>query len=165
MEEKTKEIPLSDLLTNNKYRELSLDKLAEIINYHLSSSDYDELDGFWAKDKAKKLIEKWENEPDPTQLADPLMKWNDVDDKPLFTKDDKGNWECTQDGEGEFIAAVPYKDSRKPDEEMWWVRHCIIMDDIGLCVFTDDVPEPAGWSMEDVRYWTRMPNVNNLKWK
>jgi hypothetical protein len=62
MEEKTKEIPLHDLLTNEKYRKLSLDELEQLINLQLSYSDYDNLDGFWAKDKAKKLIEKWENE-------------------------------------------------------------------------------------------------------
>jgi hypothetical protein len=29
--------------------------------------------------------------------------WHSVEDRPLFTKDERGNWTCTEDGDKEFI--------------------------------------------------------------
>ena len=67
---------------------------------------------------------------------------------------EKGNWTCTEDGDKEFIAAVPYADSKRPDEtNLWWIRHCVVEDEIGLCVVGDDDNEPAGWQLENVVYW------------
>ncbi len=84
--------------------------------------------------------------------------WISVEERPLFTKDENGNWTCTEDGDKEFIAAVPYADSKRPDEtNLWWIRHCVVEDAIGLCVVGDDDNEPAGWQLEDVVYW--MPLV------
>ena len=80
--------------------------------------------------------------------------WISVDERPLFTKDENGNWMCTEDGDKEFIAAVPYADKKRPDENnLWWIRHCVVEDAIGLCVVGDDYNEPAGWSLENVAYW------------
>ena len=84
-------------------------------------------------------------------------KWVSVKDAPLFTTDDKGYWICTEAGDKEFIAAVPYKDSRKPNEELWWIRHCIIEDKVGLCVVGENDNELAGWNMSDVVFYQPLP--------
>lgn len=84
-------------------------------------------------------------------------KWISVDERPLFTKDEKGIWTCTEDGDGEFFAAVPYNDVKRPKEELWWIRHCVVEDEIGLCVVGDDDIEPAGWDLEDVTHWMPLP--------
>ena len=83
--------------------------------------------------------------------------WHSVEDRPLYTKDERGNWTCTEDGDNEFIAALPYNDSKRPNEELWWIRHCVVVDETGLCVVTDDDTEPAGWNLEDVTHWMPMP--------
>ena len=80
--------------------------------------------------------------------------WISVDDRPLFTEDAEGNWTCTEDGEGEFLAAVQYSDNRRPDEKnLWWIRVCVVVDQIGLCVVVDDDSEPAGWNLNQVTYY------------
>lgn len=84
--------------------------------------------------------------------------WHSVEDRPLFTKDERGNWVCTEEGDGEFIAALPYNDSKRPNEELWWIRHCVVEDEIGLCVVGDDYNEPAGWNLEDVTHWMPIPS-------
>lgn len=84
--------------------------------------------------------------------------WHSVEDRPLFTKDERGNWTCTEDGDGEFIAALPYNDRKRPNEELWWIRHCVVEDGIGLCVVGDNDNEPAGWNLEDVTHWMPMPS-------
>ena len=78
-----------------------------------------------------------------------LAGWHSVEDRPLFTKDERGRWVCTEDGDGDFIAAVE-------TNEGWWTRHCVVEDEIGLCVVGDDYNEPAGWSLEDVTHWKPM---------
>ena len=82
--------------------------------------------------------------------------WYSVEDRPLYTLDERGNWVCTEDGDGEFIAAVPYISSKRPTEQLWWIRHCVIEDEIGLCVVGDDDNEPAGWNLEDVTHFIPM---------
>ena len=86
-------------------------------------------------------------------------RWVKVSDKPLFTIDEKGNWECTDDGNCEFIAAVPYTDTREPSKTKWWIRHCIVEDIAGLCVVTDDDTEKAGWELSDVTHWQPLPTA------
>lgn len=78
--------------------------------------------------------------------------WHSVIDKPLYNKDKHENWVCTLDGDNEngFIAAVE-------TNEGWWIRHCVIEDEIGLCVVGSDYNEPAPWSIEDVLYWINFP--------
>lgn len=86
-----------------------------------------------------------------------LNDWISVYDRPLFTNDEKGNWTCTDDGNKEFLAAIPYNDKNKPGKELWWIRHCVVEDSTGLCVVCDDDNEPAGWQLEDVVYYQHMP--------
>lgn len=97
-----------------------------------------------------------ENKPDGYTLLS--TGWHSVEDRPLFTKDERGNWICTEDGDGEFIAALPYNDSKRPNEDLWWIRHCVVEDETGLCVVGDDYNEPAGWNLEDVTHWMPMPS-------
>ena len=84
-------------------------------------------------------------------------KWISVKDAPLFTTDEQGNWTCTEDGDGEFFAAVPYKNVTQPNEELWWIRHCVIEDETGLCIVSDEDNEPAGWNMKDVTFYQPIP--------
>lgn len=89
--------------------------------------------------------------PDNSKISN---VWISVDDRPLYTIDENGNWTCTEDGCNEFIAAVPYGDTRRPNEtNLWWIRHCVVEDCRGLCVVGDDDNEPAGWQLEQVVYW------------
>jgi hypothetical protein len=84
--------------------------------------------------------------------------WHSVEDRPLFTKNERGNWICTEDGDGEFIAALPYNDSKRPNENLWWIRHCVVEDETGLCIVGDDYNQPAGWNLEDITHWMPMPS-------
>jgi len=85
------------------------------------------------------------------------MEWISVKDRPLFTEDGRGNWICTDDGDAEFIAAVPYKDTERPNETLWWIKHCVVEDAIGLCIVGDFYNELAGWLLDDVTHWMPIP--------
>ncbi|MGH7240507.1 MAG: hypothetical protein ACREHG_10670 [Candidatus Saccharimonadales bacterium] len=90
-------------------------------------------------------------------------KWISVKDRPLYTTDEKGNWVCTEDGDKEFIAAIPYEDARLPNRQWWWIRHCVVEDVIGLCVIGDDDNEPSGWTLEQVTHWQPLPEPPTQK--
>lgn len=62
MKEINDEVTLHDLLTEKKYKELSLKELSNLINNRLSYIEYKQLDGFLSDDKAKNLKRKWESE-------------------------------------------------------------------------------------------------------
>ena len=82
-------------------------------------------------------------------------EWVSVEDYPLFTKDEKGFWECTVNGDGQFLAAVPYN-SYGDEKDKWWIRQCVIEDTTGLCVMGDDENEPAGWDMGDITHYKKI---------
>lgn len=88
--------------------------------------------------------------------------WYSVIDRPLYTVDKNGNWVCTEDGERSFIACVPYNDSNRPGDDLWWIHHCVIEDGIGLCVVGEDDNQAAGWSLQDVAFWKPFPHVPPL---
>jgi hypothetical protein len=95
--------------------------------------------------------------------ASPSVKadgWVSVEEKPLITKDENNNWTCTEDGDKEFIAAVPYTEKMKDGtyKDKWWIHHCIIEDEVGLYIVDDEGNTPAGWSIEDVTHWQPLPN-------
>jgi hypothetical protein len=85
------------------------------------------------------------------------MPWISVQDRPLITKDSEGRWECTDDGMKEFIAAVPYGLITNPDKTLWWIRLCVMEDEIGLCVIGDDDNESAGHTIDDVTHYFHLP--------
>lgn len=85
------------------------------------------------------------------------MEWINVEDRPLITKDEKGNWECTNDGNLPFVAAVPYSKINEPGKILWWIRLCIMEDETGLCVMGDDDNEAAGWRIDDVTHYFHLP--------
>ena len=90
------------------------------------------------------------------------MKWIDINERPLFTIDEKGDWTCTEDGDKEFFAAVPYVNNTLPNQtNLWWIRHCVIEDN-GLCVVGDNDIEPAGWDMKDITHWMSIPTPPNI---
>jgi len=86
------------------------------------------------------------------------MEWIHVSDRPLVIRVGEHAWETTEDGGGEFLAAVSYSDTCRPyEKDLWWIRHCVI-EESGLCVVCEDDNEPASWSVEDVEYY--MPITN-----
>ena len=93
-----------------------------------------------------------QNFPPPNQDG-----WISVEDRPLFIFRADGSWECTEDGNGEFIAAVPYRDKRKSGVNLWWIRHCLIENNCGLYVVGDDDNIPAGWEMGAITHWQPLP--------
>jgi len=86
-------------------------------------------------------------------MSESKDQWISVEDSPLFISDSTDCWTLTENGQKEFLAAVPYNDKTRPDEkDLWWIRYCII-DDGGLKVLTDDDTESAGWSLTDVTHY------------
>lgn len=85
--------------------------------------------------------------------------WISVKERPLVINGDH-YWQCTEDGSKEFMAAVPYSDTNKPGQLLWWIRYCLIEDEVGLCVIGDTENESCGWEVDHVEYW--MP-VNEPK--
>lgn len=135
---------------------MDLEKLAkEILNqsYSITTEAGDQLTAVEAGDVFD-VIKRLTSD----EVLSDIPHWYSVKDRPLFMKDQYGNWICTEDGNGEFIAAIPYNDSRRPNKGLWWIRHCVVEDEIGLCVVGDDCNEPAGWSLEDVTHWMPMPS-------
>lgn len=84
-------------------------------------------------------------------------KWIRVEDRPLVTREEK-EWVCTDDGSKPFIAALQYNDSTQPGKELWWIHHCVIEDQVGLCIVGEDENTPAGWQIEDVTHWQKLPS-------
>lgn len=84
--------------------------------------------------------------------------WVSVEDRPLVRVYDNGDWEATKDGSGEFLAAVPYTDANDGDgRTRWWIRHCVIQDEIGLSVVEDDDVVSAGWNTTDITHYFPIP--------
>jgi len=75
--------------------------------------------------------------------------------------DEHNRWECTNDGNKPFVAAVPYSKVDKPGI-FWWIRLCCIEDETGLCVMGDDDNTPAGWRIEDVTRYFHLPENPSL---
>lgn len=96
-------------------------------------------------------------DPHSTSVKEPKKKdpWISVEDHPLVI-DTKLGWECTEAGEGEFLAAIQVHDN-STNKDHWWIRHCVIEDMIGLCVVGDDENTPAGWDAKDVQYYCPLP--------
>lgn len=76
--------------------------------------------------------------------------WISVKDSPLVFFDEHNRWEATKDGMSDFMAAVPLRDGT------WWIKHCILEDEIGLCVIGEDDNEVAGWTIEDVTHYMKI---------
>ena len=118
------------------------------------SNDYDEK---IVLENAKKCVEIFELYSQQVAKEAAADGWVSVEDRPLFTKDEKGIWTCTEDGDKPFIAAVPYNDSKRPTEtNLWWIMPCIVEDNVGLCVIGDEENTPAGWQLEDVVYFKHL---------
>lgn len=133
------------VLPDNNFEELLQKELDKLPYKHGDDGMYNDgkLDGF-------ELGARWaKGLPDNNG-------WISVEDKPLFTVDENGHWLCTEDGEGDFMAAVPYYDNKK-NKDLWWIRHCVIEEETGLCIVGDDYNEPAGWSLEHVTHWQPLP--------
>jgi hypothetical protein len=81
--------------------------------------------------------------------------WISVEERPLVIQTSLG-WEATEEGNGEFLAAVPYH-NQKDGKDHWWIRHCVLEDEIGLCVVGDMDNEPAGWQTTDVTHYWPLP--------
>jgi hypothetical protein len=88
-----------------------------------------------------------------TEKSPKVSPWISVEDAPLFTMNQDGEWEVTEAGEGQFLAALEYVDIKGDGGRQWWIRHCVVMDIVGLCVISEDDVEPAGWELNDVEYY------------
>ena len=53
-----------------------------------------------------------------------------------------------------FLAALEVHDKIKKTR-WWWIRQCIIKDEIGLCEIVGDDYEPCGWETQDIQYLTQ----------
>lgn len=82
------------------------------------------------------------------------MNWIKCSERPLFTVDEKQDWwTATEDGDKEFLAAVPTK-------EGWWIAHCILEDEVGLCIV--GIPDTivnlvAPYGMSEITHWMPLP--------
>lgn len=81
------------------------------------------------------------------------MSWIRIIDRPLVKFDEKGKWQCTEDGDNldGFLCAV------KESVNGWWIRHCVIEDRVGLCVVGEEGNEIACYEISDVSYWMPLP--------
>lgn len=87
--------------------------------------------------------------------------WISVADKPLFGEE-AGHRFLTEAGDGEFIAAIPYSDSKYPGEKLWQIVHCHV-DTGGDLV--DSYGDSVGWTLDAVAYYLPIPSTENLIWK
>lgn len=83
--------------------------------------------------------------------------WVKASEHPLITRDEKGHWTCTEAGDKEFIAAVSYVDKNFPGKTLWWMKHCVIEDETGLCVVGDIDNEPGPWEIDRVTIYELGP--------
>ncbi len=127
--------------------------LLEMICSTLQELNYPSKEMHDAYIEARQELEKRLSPTTPLSQPEQSAEWFSVKERPLFTKDEKGYWTCTKDGDTEFIAAVQYNDNTQPGKTFWWIHHCVIEDETGLCVVGEDGNEPAGWQLEDVEYW------------
>jgi hypothetical protein len=88
-------------------------------------------------------------------------EWISVDDKPLVTSEN-GRWWVNEGVPDEFLAAVEVHNN-KTNKDYWWIRHCAILDGLGLCIVTDDDHEPAGWQISDVLFYQPLPSPPTKK--
>lgn len=89
--------------------------------------------------------------------AEMVNGWVSVEDKPLFTTDENGNWTCTDDGEGYFLAAVELSDGS------WWIKYCTVEDGIGLCTIGEDDNEPSGFELSDITHYKKVSPPKTTK--
>lgn len=92
--------------------------------------------------------------------------WVSVEDRPLIRRNNEW-WEITEDGENEFIAAVPYCDAETddPTKDRWWIRHCYIDSEGYLNVKRDNEMDEdvAGWNVSDITHWKPLPEPPKFK--
>lgn len=82
-------------------------------------------------------------------------RWISVKDKPLIHQNNLG-WEVNKGVPDEFLAAL--RVTNKIDgKTSWWIRHCVIEDETGLCVVGDDENEPCGWQITDIEFYQPIP--------
>jgi|GEM_PF-2573212 len=86
--------------------------------------------------------------------------WISCEDKPLVTVNHFG-WKVNEGVPDEFLAAIEVHNN-KTGKKYWWIRHCIIEDEIGLCIVGDDIENvPAGWEITDVEFYQPLPTPPN----
>ena len=134
------------------------EEIAVKLRYEMDAVEYARQQGGMSESDLKA---HWNNLSDLVSEIDKLSTtqptkvdegWVSVEDRPLFTIESNG-WVCTEEGDKEFIAAVPYRRESKPNEDFWWIRHCVVEDETGLCVVGNDYNDPAEWDLEDVTHY------------
>lgn len=116
----------------------------------------------------KKLIEKYVNSAirifEEQLLNNNSDGWISTEDKPLVSycsgQDYDGKehkmWQVNEGVPDEFLAALEVCD-KIGNITHWWIRHCVIEDETGLCVVGDDENVPAGWQITDVEFYRPLP--------
>lgn len=83
-------------------------------------------------------------------------QWISVKDRPLIIETPKG-WECTEDGNKDFLAAIPYWNISGEKVLKWAIHHCCFEDEVGLCVVGDDENTPCGWDHSAITHYIPIP--------
>lgn len=122
----------------------------EIIQKHFNFKH--SVDRFSLRREVRGAMDEW-NKESPNNT----LKWIDARERPLVTYNENGHWECTNAGNKEFVAAIPYQNTEYSGKQFWWIRLCVLEDEIGLCVVGDDDNEPAGWNIDDVTHYFHLP--------
>jgi hypothetical protein len=78
------------------------------------------------------------------------QNWISVKASPLFTIINDQRWECTEAGEKEFLAAI------RLNNDEWWIKHCVIEDQVGLMVVGETDNEPAGFDLSDIEFYSHI---------
>ena len=87
------------------------------------------------------------------------MEWISVEDKPLVIMDDKEErWTCTENGCKEFMALTWFTNINT-GEVTPWMHHCLIEDEIGLCVVGEDGNDSASIQPWEVSYYFLIPTA------
>jgi hypothetical protein len=79
------------------------------------------------------------------------IKWVNAEVEPLIIKEGR-NWQTTKAGSGMFLAALQYHD-KTDGKTHWWIRQCVIEDEVGLCEVGEIENVPCGWEADQVEYY------------
>lgn len=103
--------------------------------------------------------QQWEGRCLKAESARQGAVWVRAKERPLI-KQVNNMWFTTEDGDKDFIVAIPFYEKNDQIKLVgnlrWWIHHCCI-EKGRLCIVGDDGNEIAGYEISDVEYWMPMP--------